>query len=114
MEFAKAGVSPGAWKLPPNDVWNIPEDTEVRFDYETVGPWQVVRSLRALAVTLDGKVFGNRALSNPRESGYQMEGRVSIGGRKYRAFTSSHLFEREDGSLCDVAVLIVCNFPKED
>ena len=37
----------------------------------------------------------------------QMEGQVSLGGKKYSAFTSSQLFEREDGSLVDVGVIFV-------
>jgi len=51
-------------------------------------------------------VYGVRAMSNPRESGYQQEGYVSIAGKKYSAFTSSHLFS-VDGKLVDVGVLYV-------
>jgi len=109
--FARAEVYPGAWKLPHNDVWNVPDDVhELRFEFETVGPWSIIRKLRGIAMTLDGKVFGERSLLNPKESGYQMEGQVSIEGKKYRAFTSSQLFERPDGSLCDVAMLVVCDY----
>ena len=106
-----AEVRAGAWKLPKNDIWNIPEAVEKRFEYETGARFhKPIVSLSALAITLDGRVFGHRRMTAPRESGYNMEGRVSIGGKKYRAFTSSKLFEREDGLLCEVAVLVVCNY----
>ena len=109
--YTQATTAPGAWTLAHNDVWSVPETGgEIPFEYETQGPWQIVRKLRGLAVTLDGKVFGMRNLQRPRESGHQMEGRVSVGGKSYRAFTSSKLFERPDGSLIDVGALIVCGF----
>ena len=108
MIFAQAEVKPGSWKLRDNEIWSIPNDVgEQRFEMKHHGPWNVIVSIRALAITLDGKVFGMRRMSRPKESGYQMEGRVNIGHRKYRAFTSSKLFERPDGSLVDVAVFIV-------
>jgi len=110
----QATVNPGAWTLPANDVWNVPADVgEQRFEIETVdrAPWPYVR-ITGLAVTLDGKIFGMRTMNRPRESGYQQEGRVSVGGKKYRAFTSSTLFERPDGSLVDVGVLVVCGYPE--
>ena len=66
-------------------------------------------SLQGLAIDLEGRVYGVRKMSRPTESGYQMEGRVSIGGKTYRAFTSSRMFERPDGSLVDVGVFIVCS-----
>jgi len=40
-----------------------------------------------------------------------MECRVSIGGKKLSAFTSSVMFKTEDGKLLDVAVLH-CRTPK--
>ncbi len=52
-------------------------------------------------------VYGVRSMNAPRESGYNMEGRVSVGGKTIRAFTSSQLFWVE-GKLVDVAVLFVC------
>lgn len=99
--------------LAPNDIWNIPPapQNEVRGSLKTYGPWQIARSYRALAMDMHGRVFGIRTMSNVRESGYELEGRVSIEGRKYRAFTSSKLFSREDGSLCDVAIVYVCGTP---
>lgn len=49
-----------------------------------------------------------RSLTNLRESGHQLEGQVSLGGRKFRGFTSSVLFELPDGKLIDVAVIFAC------
>ena len=111
--FIQAEVHPGAWKLKENEVWNIPKHgiNEVRFEFETIGPW--IKKLQGLALTLDGKIFGERSLTEPKESGYVMEGRVSVQGKKYRAFTSSKLFEREDGSLVDVGVLVVCKYGED-
>lgn len=112
--FVQAKPAGGAWTLKKNTIWNIPEPgiDEVRFEYKTEGPWHNVKSLSGLAVTLRGKVFGIRSLIAPREDGYNMKGRVSIGGKKYPAFTSSRLFEREDKSLCSVGVLVVCRYDK--
>jgi len=107
VKYAQAETHPGAWKLPANDVWNIPPGSEQRFDMECVGPWQIVSKIRGLAIDLDGRVYGMRSMSRPRQSGYEMEGYVSIGSKKRSAFTSSMLFEREDGSLVSVACLIV-------
>jgi len=119
----------GSWTV-KSGPWSIPEGHEQRAEIETTGyGWNVVTGVRALAMAIDyrtapehvswaateGEVFGMRALSNPKESGYQMEGSVSIGGVKYRALTSSALFEREDGTLCDVATLHVSNyFPRPE
>jgi hypothetical protein len=114
-QFVQAEVLPGAWKLPDNEVWNIPEGGEERFDIKTTGyGWNLVTDIRGLACTLDGRIFGYRNMHHPKESGYQMEGKVSIGGKKVRAFTSSRLFERPDGSLIDVAILVVCLPDREE
>ena len=60
---------------------------------------------------MHGRVFGERTIRSARESGYQLEGRITIESKQYRAFTSSKLFARADGTLCDVAILYVCNTP---
>lgn len=103
-------VSAACWTLEKNDVWNVPDapTNEVRFEIETRGPWQIVSKVRGLAMTDDGRVYGLRNLLDARQSGYDMNGKVSIAGRKYRAFTSSKLFQRPDGSLVDVGILYVC------
>ncbi len=101
----------GSWTLAPNDVWNIPDVpiSEVHFEIRhTRFPFASVQGVTGLAMDGDGYVYGIRALTHCRESGYQIEGQVSIDGRKVRAFTSDALFQRADGSLVSVAKLYVC------
>lgn len=83
---------------------------EGHFRVRTRGPWGIIHKLEGLAVekTSDGVIIhGMRSLFDLRESGYQMEGRVSIDGKKLRAFTSSQMFT-VNGKLVDVAILYVC------
>jgi hypothetical protein len=83
---------------------------ECRFAFETRGPWSLLVKLEGLAVekTATGvRVWGVRALKAPKESGYNHEGRVNVGGETLRAFTSSQLFLVE-GKLVDVGILYVC------
>ena len=96
-----------------NPVWSIPpRDTdEVRGELNTRGMWSIPVSYRALAMDMHKRVFGIKTMTNVRESGYDLEGRLSIGGCKYRAFTSSQMFTRTDGSLCNVAIIYVCDTP---
>lgn len=110
----QATVHAGAWKIWPNPVWYPPDGVhEVRFDMKQgSGFHRPIISLKALAVGLDGKLYGVRTMSRPKESGYNMEGRVSIAGKTHSAFTSSKLFERPDGSLVDVAVFVIRGKPK--
>lgn len=109
-KYAQAEVHAGAWKLPENEVWNVPAkpENEVRFDFETRGPWGIIARIAGLAIEPDGKIWGWRELKRPKESGYVHEGHVNVGGERVRAFTSSRLFERPDGSLCSVACLYLC------
>jgi hypothetical protein len=46
-----------------------------------------------------------RTLTDTRENGYAMDGRVSLNGRKLSAFTSDALFELPDGRLISAAVI---------
>jgi len=95
---------------------------EKRFDMIHAGPWQICTSLAAvveckdyqegphgLTKTARARFWPVRRMSRPKESGYQMEGTVSIAGRKIPAFTSSQLFELPDGRLVDVATLHLCH-----
>ena len=109
----------GSIPIRPNDVF-FPTEPERHFEMESRGPWNIISKIRGLAVkvyrepedcgedVLKVLIYGDRTLSNARESGYQMEGTVSIKGQKQRAFTSSKLFSTPDGKLCDVAILYVC------
>jgi len=93
---------------------------EKRGDLKTFGPWGIPVSYRALcmsraytpvekqrysAETDSVTSYGIRTLTNVRQCGYELEGRVSIGGKKYTAFSSSQLFELPDGRLIDVAII---------
>ena len=94
---------------------------EKRFEIETRGPWGQVSKVAGVAITATwiaetfGRryietmtIHGPRVLANAHEMGYDMEGRVSIDGKVWRAFTSSILFELPDKRLINVAVLHVC------
>lgn len=83
---------------------------EQRLNTETRGPWSVIIRCSGLCMRTDFEtgehtIYGQRALTNIRQSGYELEGRVSIGGKKYTAFTSSHLFELENGQLISTAII---------
>lgn len=94
------------------------ESGEKRFVTEHYGPWQICTKVIGLAVTATWKdigisyevvdnytLHGDRSLIKPKQSGYDMEGHVSIDGIKHSAFTSSILFELPNGKLINVAVL---------
>jgi hypothetical protein len=49
-------------------------------------------------------IYGIRTLTNIRSSGYEIEGYVSIKGKKYSAFSSSQMFEVE-GKLIDAQII---------
>ena len=87
---------------------------EKRFKMSHHGPWQICAGLSAVVEIGDftpgqerKAFFPVRAMSAPKESGYAMEGRVSLGGRKYSAFTASQLFELPDGRLVNVATVFL-------
>ena len=105
----------------------LPDDAiqtgEVRGQLKTFGPWQLPVSYTALAIsreyTPDDRrrysaetdsvtAYGIRTLSAPRQSGHELEGRVSVNGIRRRGFSSSQLFE-VDGKLVDVAIIHVCD-----
>lgn len=88
-----------------------------------VGPWQICVAYTALCVSSvytpkelqrysaereSETVFGMRTLWACRENGYALEGRVSVGGKTVRGFTSSQLFELPDGKLINCATIHAC------
>lgn len=96
---------------------------EYRGQMTLYGPWQICTAYRALcmstvyvpkeqqrwtAQTLSETAYGMRTMTECRESGYQLEGRVSVNGKKVRAFTSSQMFELPDGKLVNVATVQAC------
>ena len=65
--------------LPDNPIWSLPADNEdVHFEMKQRGMSGIVTSVRGLAVDGDGRIWGLRTMSGPRQDGHQMEGRVSI------------------------------------
>jgi len=93
---------------------------EKRGEIKTYGPWTIITSYKALAVTAtwtpvtfgnshvdEYTLYGDRTISNPRQSGYELEGWVSIRGEKRSCFTSSVLFELPGGKLINIAVIFV-------
>lgn len=110
LKYAQATILPGSWKLSKNEIWNIPEKpiNEIRFQKEQLKNFAgTIVSITALVIDCNGKVYGIRKAREIKEDGYCCRGRVSVNGKKVKCFTASKLFEREDGSLCDVAVLWV-------
>jgi hypothetical protein len=95
------------------------EAGEARGEMSTKGPWNIPISYTALCMSTvydknppygfirieSTTVYGTRTMSNIRQSGYDLEGYVSIKGKKYSAFTSSQLFELPDGKLINVATI---------
>lgn len=98
----------GCMTLAANDVWNIPESDTPGDITHSGFPFASITGYRALAKDGDGFIYGIRKMYRVRESGYELEGRVKIDGKEYRAFTSHTLFQRDDGKLVNVAVIYVC------
>ena len=87
---------------------------DIHGELKTIGAWNIPVSYRALTITAtfgeyskyeSVTVYGIRTMTNCRQSGYDLEGYVSINGKKYSCFTSSQLFEFPDGKLINVAVI---------
>lgn len=84
---------------------NIIDDTQ-RLEIETYGVWGMPISVKGLAVSMDFKtgahtIYGYRTMYNVKQSGYDLEGHVSIKGKKYSCFTSNTIFRLENGkSVC--------------
>ena len=103
--YDRTAIWPPDLPLPPD----VDEHGDRRFDIETGGMYGTIRKVVGLAIEKaeDGVlVHGDRCLLNAQESGYQLEGRVSIGGKKYRAFTASQMF-LHGSKLYDFAILYV-------
>lgn len=118
----------GCYEAPSaNDLFTLPSAEELkgedmRGELKHVGPWHIPVSYKALAMSCDFgefskpenvKLYGMRTLTNVRECGHELEGRVKVNGKRYRGFTSSALFQRADGSLVSVATIHVC-IPKQE
>ena len=88
---------------------------DIHGELKTYGVWNIPVSYKALTTStlysidrtriISETVYGLRTMTNIRQSGYDLEGYVSINGKKYSCFTSSQLFELENGKLINVAVI---------
>jgi hypothetical protein len=94
-----------------------PNLEDQRGELETVGVWSIPVAFKAPAVSaVFGEygfietytLYGPRTLSGCYESGYQLEGTVSVKGKKVRGFTSSLLCELPDGTLLETATIHAC------
>jgi hypothetical protein len=104
----------------------IDKDGQLHFKVTTRGPWSLIDSMRALAVETHGHalsygrertkaitVWGFRSLESPREDGYNYRGRVRVGGRRLKAFTSDQTITYQ-GKLTSLAILYAFKRTKED
>lgn len=94
-------------------------DDDVRGKIDTCGPWGIFTKLSAPCVRLNWKqteygaivesvtLYGWRTMGNPKGSGYNLEGTVSVKGRKISAYTSSALWRLPDGRLISSATINV-------
>lgn len=89
-----------------------PDLEDQRGELKTYGPWNIPVSYKALCLTSywEGSrrtktvLIGQRTLTNAKQSGYYIDGQVSVKGKKYSCFTSDQLFEI-DGKLINVATI---------
>lgn len=88
-----------------------------RGNLETFGPWHIPVKFQAPAISIEWgenhwpisyTFYGPRTLRDLKNGGYDLQGRVSISGKKVRGFTSSLLCELPDGKLLETAVIHCC------
>lgn len=94
-------------------------DDDVRGTIDARGPWGIIARFSAPCVRLNWKkteygsivesvtLYGWRTMGNPRESGYNLEGTVSVSGKKTSAYTSSALWRLPDGRLVSSSTINV-------
>ena len=89
---------------------------EKRMEIETRGVWSPCSSLTGIVERAEFtpersgskrwvEFYPARRMANPRSCGYDMEGRISLNGKKVSAFTSSQLFKLPDGTRVGCAIL---------
>lgn len=111
---------------PAGQSFPLAREADGKYHHETrlsPGPWASIIALRGLALeveheepryagdqsprTVAFRCHGVRSMEAPREDGYDLRGRVRVGGRRARAFTSSILL-RLEGKLESVPILYAC------
>ena len=108
-----------AIKLTREEAINLGINPDIEKQYgemKTQGPWNICTSFKALCVSktfedcggykevTETVLYGLRTMSRPKQGGYELEGYVSIKGKKYSAFTSSQSFNI-DGKAVEVSVI---------
>ena len=108
-----------AIKLTVEEAINLGIDPNIEKQHgemKTHGVWQICTSFKALCMSKtydkskiytevkEAVIYGHRTLSNPKQGGYELEGYVSIKGKKYSAFTSSQSFNIE-GKCVEVSII---------
>jgi hypothetical protein len=90
-----------------------------RGDLETRGPWRLPVRFIAPCLTLHWEhngycnnvvavtLWGKRTMRNLRESGYQLEGRLSLRGKTVSGYTGGQMFQLPDGTLLETAAIHV-------
>lgn len=96
-----------------------PELENQRGDLETRGPWSLPVRYSAPCITLHWEktpyntqvaavtLWGRRTMRDLRESGYQLEGRLSLGGLTVSGYTGGQMFQLPDGALLEAEVIHV-------
>ncbi len=119
MAFASPVTLPdGVAPMVPQEVADLLDAFE-RFEIRGFSPWHAPAAIKGVAMEAAGRdpltsetfgrrVLGLRTMGDLRENGYAMDGRVSVGGKRRRAFTSDFLYTRPDGTLGKSAILWVC------
>jgi hypothetical protein len=91
------------------------EKEEIRAEIKTRGSWNIISGYKALCVSVKYKkgliiekesitLYGKRSMGNIRDSGYHLEGQVSLKGKKVSCYSSTELFS-VDGVLVNVQVI---------
>lgn len=101
-------ISPGCYAEPgEGSAWTLNSEHDIPVEVEhSRGPFASIVGVRAPVVDSKGGLYPPRRLQKCREEGYAVHGEVSLGGVKCRAFTSSVMFQRADGTLVSVGVLL--------
>ena len=98
-------------------VFNIDTSKDTHLNTEHSGVWQQIAKCSGLCMSAtwdkssmfarktEAVIYGNRTMSDIRSGGYELEGRVSIDGKKYTCFTSSQLFDTPEGKTIEVGII---------
>ena len=107
-----AKITEDQWKEFVSDTFG-----DISGELVTVGPWQVPVKFVALTASYTWKnngygefiesvtLYGKRTLCRVKEGSYNLEGIVSINGKKKSGYSSSVMFQLPDGQLYEVGTI---------